>query len=176
MLLCPCTLLTTRLCIMLFGYALRISLYYIAAPSAPQRPQAFCQVVVWEEPEHTNGDITKYLVKYFELVHEVPGDRNSFVLPTDLPSGTVIRVCAFLYSFTASIPSLSFPVCYTDYSGRVVIKLFLFLQINAVNVAGTGPFVTTTIPSDCAGPLFSCKFFDRKTHTSVFVLCDSYLL
>ncbi|CAI8036631.1 Ephrin type-A receptor 4-B [Geodia barretti] len=85
-----------------------------APPSAPQRPQAFCQVVVWEEPEHINGVITKYLVKYLAVSHEVSGDRNSFVLPTELPSGTVIR-------------------------------------IYAVNVAGTGPFATATIPSDCAG-------------------------
>ena len=75
---------------------LRVSLYYITAPTAPQRPQAFCQVVVWEEPEHTNGIITKYLVKYLAVSREVSGDRNSFVLPTELPSGTVIRVCVFL--------------------------------------------------------------------------------
>ena len=95
-LLCPCTLLTTHLCIILFDYTLCVSLYYITAPTAPQRPQAFCQVVVWEEPEHINGVITKYLVKYLAVSHEVSGDRNSFVLPTELPSGTVIRVCAFL--------------------------------------------------------------------------------
>ena len=43
------------------------------------------------------------------------------------------------------------------------LSFYMFLQIYAVNVAGTGPFATATIPSDCAGletpdALVTCKF------------------
>ena len=70
---------------------------FFAGPTAPERPQAFCKVVVWEEPESPNGALVKYVVKYNldgrEVSNDVSGERNSFVFPTAPPSGTAIRVC-----------------------------------------------------------------------------------
>ena len=70
----------------------------------------------------------------------------------------------FYSSFTATTPSLLFPVCYTlTIEDESNLSFYMFLQIYAVNVAGTGPFATATIPSDCTGletpdALVTCKF------------------
>ena len=98
---------------------MRLSILYVLlavlspAPSAPASAQAFCQNVVWERPEFSNGDILRYLIKFrqngVEITRQVPGDSNFFILPDNLPSRTVIMVRVYtIPSYEFSFFSLQF--------------------------------------------------------------------
>jgi hypothetical protein len=71
----------------------------IAPPSAPQSAQSFCDVLVWEKPAVTNGDILGYSVAFAfpnrtTSNSDVEGEKCFFVLPSSLPRTTRVDIRA----------------------------------------------------------------------------------
>ena len=67
------------------------------APSAVEGIEAFCEVVVWEEPAVTNGEILYYGLMFYysngsENVFYVPGDKCFFVISSFYEQNMSVQV------------------------------------------------------------------------------------